>query len=349
MRVSMRPRMRVDIPIGGPRSGCGSKRGRARTAIRAGFALLVLAQLGLGLAVETVKPEWRDPEYGHRIRQVRDSNPRIIAVGSSRTLMGLRPDATGLDVYNFGQTGAGPLQLFLTASRILDDGAKPDALLIELFPAALVGNGTAEDTIEAWGPRWSRGDVRRLAPFTNDPAKLEHEWMRQRVAPWHTLRFPLLNHLRPDWLPASKRLDFQWTNMDRRGWLKYPVEQVPDEDRARLTEKAGESYRAQLANYAIGDASDRALRAIVERCRREGIRVAFYLMPEGPAFASWYPPGATAAFRTYASTLNAPVFDSADGFAEGEFADSHHLLPSGAARFSRRLADEHLARFLQPE
>lgn len=214
-------------------------------------------------------------------------------------------------------------------------------LLVELFPAALVGNGPAEEMIDAWGPRWSRGDVHRLAPFADDPAKLEREWLRQRLAPWHSLRFPLLNHIRPDWLPASKRLDFQWVNMDRRGWLKYPVDQVSDSERARLTEKAGESYRKQLANYAIGEVSDRALRAIVERCRRDGIRVAFYLMPESATFASWYPPGAMEKFRTYAATLDAPVFDSAGGFAETEFADCHHLLPAGAVRFSRRLAEEH--------
>jgi hypothetical protein len=342
MKLSFRPHLRANIPMPAMRSVRGSVRRRARIAILLGIALLSLAQLGLGLAVETVKPEWRDPEYGHRIKQVRELQPKMIAVGSSRTLMGLSPEATGLDVYNFGQTGAGPLQLFLTASRILDGGAKPDAILIELFPAALVGNGPAEEMIEAWGPRWNHGDVRRLAPFADDPAKLEREWLRQRVAPWHSLRFPLMNHIRPDWLPHTKRQDFQWANMDRRGWLKYPTEQVTDAERARLTEKAGESYRRQLANYTIGDVSDRALREIVERCRRDGIRVAFYLMPESETFASWYPPGAMAAFRRYAASLDAPVFDSADGFAESEFADSHHLLPSGAARFSHRLASEHL-------
>jgi hypothetical protein len=38
----------------------------------------------------------------------------------------------------------------------------------------------------------------------------------------------------------------------------------------------------------------------------------------------------------------APVLDSSVGFEESEFADSHHLLPAGAARFSRKLANEHL-------
>lgn len=345
MRVTYRPLFRAFIPNANPRprTGGGSKRGRARNSLFAGALIVLAAQLGLGFAVETVKPEWRDPEYGHRIRQVRESKPRIIAVGSSRTLMGLSPRDMDLPVYNFGQTGAGPLQILLTVFRILDDGVKPDFLLIELFPAALVGNGPAEEMIEAWGPRWSHGDVRRLAPYANEPAKLERAWARNRVAPWHALRFPIVNHIQPNWLPMSKRLDFQWTNMDRFGWLRYPTESVPDAERERLTAKAGESYRHQLANYAIGPMSDRALRDVAERCRTDGIRLAFYLMPEGPAFSSWYPPGAYAVFQEYAGKLSretgVPVFDASTGFGEAEFADSHHLLPSGAARFSRKLAN----------
>jgi hypothetical protein len=218
-------------------------------------------------------------------------------------------------------------------------------VLLELFPAALVGNGPAEEMIEAWGPRWNRGDVQRLAPYADDASKLERAWLGQRIAPCFTQRFAIMNHVLPRWVPAAKRQDFMWNDMDSRGWLKYPVEQLPDADRERLTAKTAESYRKQLANDSIGGMSDRSLRDAVARCRASGIRVAFHLMPEGPAFTSWYPPGAEKRFRDYAATLDAPVFDSTAGFSESEFADSHHLLPGGAIRFSRKLAEEHLAGF----
>jgi len=364
MKLSLRPFARAFIPIPSLRPAPSrSKRGRARNAILAGCLLILAAQLGLGVAVETVKPEWRDPEYGHRIRQLRElqrshpNRPRAVAVGSSRTLMGLSPRDMGFPeeqgsplVYNFGQTGAGPLQILLTVLRILDDGVKPDVLLIELFPAALVGDGPADVMIESWGQRWNAGDLRRLEPYADDPSKLARSWVHHRVAPWHALRFPLMNHWQPTWLPVSKRLDFQWTNMDSRGWLRYPSESVPAAERERLTEKAGESYRRQLAHYAIGAMSDRALLDIAARCRRDGIRLAFYLMPESPEFASWYPPGAFDVFGDYASRLSretgAPVFDSSTGFTEEDFADGHHLLPAGAARFSRKLAAEHFAKLM---
>jgi hypothetical protein len=335
------------------------RRRSARSAVLLGLAAILAAQAGLSLAVETVKPEWRDPEYGHRIKQLEQlhrthpDRPLVVAVGSSRTLMGFDPAAMGFPnapgsplVYNFGQTGAGPLQILLTACRILDDGVKPACVLIELFPAALVGDGPAEGMMETWGPRWNAGDLRRLAPYAGEPFALARCWASQRIAPWHSLRLPLMNHWQPNWVPTRNRLDFQWKNLDAFGWLAYPAAAIPDAERARLTAAAGQSYRKQLAHYSIGAMSDRALRDIVARCRREGVAVAFYIMPEGPAFVSWYSPGAKEVFRNYAARLaretGAPVYDSSDGFGEADFADSHHLLPAGAVRFSKRLADEHL-------
>ena len=364
MRVTFRPPWRAILPVPTFRPRSGSRQSRARTATLFGFAVILAAQIGLGLAVETVKPEWRDPEYGHRIKQLRQlhaehpDRPLVVAVGSSRTLMGLSPLDTGFAdepgsplVYNFGQTGAGPLQLLFTVLRILDDGVKPEFLLVELFPAALVGDGPAESLIETWGPRWNAGDLHRLEPYAEDPTRLTRTWASQRVAPWYSLRFPLMNHWQPNWLPMAKRQDFMWKNLDPRGWLAYPTLIVPDVERERLTEKAGESYRKQLANFAVGAMSDRALRDIAARCRREGIKLAFHVMPEGPAFASWYSPGVKDRFRTFAAKLSqetgVPVFDSSEGFAESEFADSHHLLPAGAARFSKKLANEKLRAWLR--
>ena len=65
--------------------------------------------------METVRPEWRDPEYGYRIQQLTEmesqsaERPLVLVFGSSRTQMGIAPAAMGLAdepgsplVYNFG-------------------------------------------------------------------------------------------------------------------------------------------------------------------------------------------------------------------------------------------------------
>ena len=321
--------------------------------------LVVLAQIGLSVALETVRPEWRDPEYGHRLTQLRalraahPGRPLVAAVGSSRTQMGLSPAATGFPdepgsplVYNFGQAGAGPLRQHLTLLRLLDAGVKPDYLLVEFFPAALAADGPAEAQLAEHLPRLGHADLGRLEPYTADPAALRRAWAANRLAPWHAYRRVLLSHWWPRSLPPGQQLDYQWAALDPFGFTPYPRE-VSAADRAAALARTGDEYAGRLAGLRVGAASDRLVRDLVARCRAEGIPVALYLMPESPAFAGWYAPATRAAVAAYLPALGVPVFDAADGFAEDEFADGHHLLPAGAARFSRRLADEHLHRWVK--
>lgn len=313
----------------------------------------------MAVAVETAVPQWRDPEYGHRLKQVRHwkatcpDRPLVVALGTSRTEMGLSPadmgfaDAAGSPVvYNFGLAGAGPLHQYLTFRRLLDDGERPDFLLIELFPAALVADGPAEVQVARWVPRLGAGDLRRLEPYCENPAALRRAWADTRSNSWYSLRETLMSHWLPGWLPWPKRVDFRWSRLDEHGWLPYPFEVVPEADRRKGVEKAHQEYAVALAHHRVGAATDRALREVLSRCRGAGIPAAFYLMPEGPAFAGWYTPETRASVVAFRAAIGrdygVPVFDAAGGFAEDEFADSHHLLRSGAARFSRKLADEYV-------
>ncbi|MBX9623542.1 MAG: DUF1574 domain-containing protein [Gemmataceae bacterium] len=333
-----------------------SPRHRARSALVLGFCLIVVAQIGLTAAVETVRPQWRDPEYGHRLHRLRElraahpDRPLVVAIGSSRTQMGVSPADMGLAdepgspvVFNFGQAGAGPLHQLLTVRRLLDAGVKPDYLLVEFFPGALVVDGPAEDVMRAWGPRLGLGDARRLGPYCADADALRRRWAADRLAPWHSLRLSLMSHWRPRWVAWPQRLDFQWEMMDRWGFTAYPIDPVPEAKRADGLRLAREQYAPYLGAYRIGATSDRALRDLLGLCRAEGIPAALYLTPEGPEFRAWYAAetrGAVAAYRAgLAAEFGVPVWAAGDDFGEDQFADGHHLLRAGAARFSRRLAD----------
>src|SRR5262249_34719864 len=257
------------------------------------------------------------------------------------------PDEPGSPlVYNFGQAGAGPLQALLTVLRLLDAGVKPDSLLVELFPAALAADGPAEQAFARILPRLSLADVRRLEPYCADPVALRRGWAGHRVNSWYAHRLSLMSHWQPGWLPWQHRLTFQWDQMDRFGFTPYPHEVMPLGEREKGIESVHRQYAATLANCRIGAMSDRAIRDLVARCCAEGIPVAFYLMPESPAFRSWSTAEVRATVAAYRDTLTrelgVSVFDAADGFAEEEFADGHHLLRHGAARFSARLAAEHV-------
>lgn len=335
-----------------------SRSRRAVAGLRWGAFAVGVALFGMALAVETVKVDWRDPEYGHRLKQLRalqtahPGRPLVVALGSSRTQMGFHPTAMGFPdepgsplVYNFGQSAAGPLRQLLTFRRLRDAGIKPDFVLVELFPMAVTADGPAERQLRDYAPKLGAADLRRLAPYCDDVGSLWREWAANRAASWHSLRLSLMSHWQGGWLPWQKRVSFQWEQLDPRGWTPFPIENVTAERRADGTAKASKEYAERLTNWRVGASSQRALRDLVERCRTDGVGVAFYLMPEGPAFRTWYASATRAAVDEYVEGVRrdlAPVFDATDGFAEHEFFDSHHLLRTGAARFSKRLADEHL-------
>src|SRR5262245_42128245 len=98
---------------------------RRRAELAWCLAGFVAVQLALAAGVERLWPAVRDPEFGTRERLLRDrlaeaaGRPLVLALGSSRTLMGL--DARRLSeapadgggraplVFTFGVGGSGPL------------------------------------------------------------------------------------------------------------------------------------------------------------------------------------------------------------------------------------------------
>lgn len=331
-------------------------RSRAKYSVLAGITCVVLGTLGLNVVLDTVKSEWRDPEYGHRVKELRTltARPLVVALGSSRSQMGFSPTHLGLGdgpdaalVYNLSQAGCGPIQELMNLKRLLADGVTPDFVLVEILPPALAGDAPPERLIPP--AKLAYADLDRLEPFADDSATLRGNWLRERLAPWHTYRLNLLCHWGVgSWLPWQARQDFLWKQMKPHGWMPYFFAEVSPEKRADGQAKARAQYVPYFADYRIAPRPERAYRDLVELCRERGIRVAFYVMPESPVFRSWYPPHVQQAFAEYAATLGVPVFD-ASAWLDDElmFADGHHLMRHGAEAFSRRFGAECLAPWLR--
>ena len=318
---------------------------RARAALVIGAATFATAVIALALTVETVKPEWRDPEYGHRLKQLhalRAANPArplVLAVGSSRTQMGVSPAAVGTPdalVYNFGQSGAGPLRMHLTVERLAAEGVVPDVLLVEFFPAAFAHDGPAEEQLKELTARLSFADVRRVEPFAADAGALRRRWAGERLRSWHALRLVLMSHAQPNWLPWRDRLDFQWTLTDPLGFAPYPHDTVSEPDRDRGVKRVRDQYAGLMSDFKIGAMSDHVFRDLLERCRGRGVRVVVFRTPEGPSFRALAAP-AEPAVRAYLAGVGVPLIEPTGDYAETDFADGHHLLRPAAERFSRQL------------
>jgi hypothetical protein len=328
-------------------------RRQGRRAVGACFAVFALTQLALSVVAESAHPDWRDPAFGARLLRLRErrreraGRPLVLALGSSRVENGFRPDALGLPddgpwAFNFGQPGAGPLLQWLTFQRLRAAGIRPDRLLIEMAPALLAESRTLADSVHA--ERLGVAELIALAPGPSAATALGPRWLESRLAPIHAWRFVLMSRLAPTFLPWSNRLDYLWDGLDAFGAVALPPEIAEPEAHARGVRRAAAEYRDLLAHFAIAPEADRALRRLLDDCRRSRTPVLLVLMPEAGLFRAWYPPPALAAIDDYLADLRrefgVPVLDARTWIADPDFYDGHHLLPAGAAAFSRRLGRE---------
>jgi len=320
-----------------------------------------LLTLGVAATAETVKPEWRDPEFGHRLHQVRQrqhkrpNQPLVLVFGSSRAQMSVSPHAMGFPdepgsplVYNFGYRGAHPLGVYLQTVRVLDAGIKPAAVLVMISAIESKIDGNAEDQFPKWGLRLSSADLQRFAPYTKDPAVFRQDLTAARRDPWSARREAMMSDFLPDWQLTVVRYAHEgWEKMDRYGFTPYPVDRpLPEDYRRQIWEQIRQEHSYAINTCPTGRMSDRAMRDLVSRCRAEGIAVAMVWAPESPAYRSTYSPAGWAGVEAYTRTLTAElgvaVFQAPDHLEETDFADGVHMLPDGAAKYSRWLADQHL-------
>jgi hypothetical protein len=96
--------------------------------------------------------------------------------------------------------------------------------------------------------------------------------------------------------------------------------------------------------YRIHAAGDRALRELIELCRRHGIQPALFMMPEASGLRAIYAPETCLRVQHYLEDLQrayqVAVIDMRAWSADSDFADGFHLLRSGAWKFSQRFGRE---------
>jgi len=334
---------------------------RARSTVLLGFAAVVLAQGALALAVETIRPHWRDPEFFHRQQNLLKMaawdarhgtrKPVVVVLGSSRPEMGLSPDhvCEGFGenaplVFNCSQSGCQPVGQRINLARLLDAGMVPDFVLIEVFPPGLAHEEPLDYEIPI--SRIGVRDLARMSPYLGEHVRTYGRWLAARAASWHALRIDLLAHAGlAGWTKPEVREEFLWTDMKANGWGPFYPASWPTEVRERRLAIVREVCGKVLSNFWVNPHVAQAHRDLLDECRSRGIRSALFLMPESPAFRAIYPPVARAMIRDYLTKLSAefgtPVFDGTAWIDdEAAFMDGHHLLGPAAEAFSTRLGRE---------
>jgi hypothetical protein len=326
-------------------------------------AAIAALHLGLSVALETVLPQLRDPDYGYRLVRARAAQrqypdrPLIAVFGTSRTQNAIDPSAMAFPpapgvplVFNFGQAGAHPVHIPLALQRLRDDGLTPAAVLVELFPATLASPVPCDGLFFDSAARLTAADVHALVPYLSHPETIRRRWVESRANSWYTYRSVVIDHLDPEWHPWDRRSSPQWLEMDRLGFRPYRMRAGADDCRLEKLARSRAAHESNLHAASVSPAADRAIRALIADCRDTETPLAFFFAPESPEFRSWYSPEWRSAVAAYARTLReefgCPVFDAPEFFTESDFADGHHMLPRAAAAYSSWLAERHLRPWL---
>jgi Protein of unknown function (DUF1574) len=314
-----------------------------------GVAGFVAVQLLLGLLIDQAWPGVRDRVYADQLRQIRHLQaeepdaPLVVALGSSRTMMGLQATRLHLTadgqpalVYNCARPGCGPMFQLLTMQRLLADGVRPRKVLVEIMPCFFnQQEGTMLDE-RCLDPATLQGhEVVRVRRFANNPWRLVKHWGLGRVLPCYRFGVEMEQQLPIETASAA---------VDRnRGWQTLHAETTP-EARKSMTDVALGQYRDGLTDFHLANKPVRAVHDLLALCWRNGVEVAVVVPPEGTTFRALYVPATFPVMAAFLAHLQrecgAPVIDAREWIADEEFWDSHHLRPSGAVQFTDRLGSE---------
>ena len=338
-------------------------------ALAVGAALVIAIQVGTGLAIQTEQLPLRDPIYFDKLDLLRKhaaffpgsqaSQERpvtLLLIGSSRTLNAINARAasgyltpslgTPVEVFNFGQAGAGPVTNAVYVRRLMQDGVKPDFALIEVHPVFLAGQ--RPDPPEA---RW-------LLPFRLRPDELPvvramgfpvetpaTHGPRGLIAPFFEYRFLILDRYAPFLLMSNSRLN-GGHETDDRGFARLQ-DSVTLRAKAHLTGLAHAQYADYLPGFRPNGVGVTAVRDMLDRCRAAGWNSALMLMPESSAWLKWYDPRGLSELDDVMAALGreygVPVFDARTWVPDELSVDGHHLTGPGADCLTGRLSREALA------
>jgi hypothetical protein len=275
----------------------------------------------------------------------------IIMLGSSRTLNALhgrvieKELTTNLNnpflVHNFGMPGAGPAIGYVNLKRLLEQGVRPQLLLVEITPMLLNSRKSVKGEHEFVDPkRLLAQETAELAPYGWQPAKSEG-W--DRIAPsWYEFRETCTRGLADHWSPAGPQ-----ANVPVDAW-GYSANWMRAGEAARRLghHKARKGFEDAFSEWEAGGAPIEIFRLLLARCRREQIPVALAMMPEGPSAQGWYPADARARVRAFLDAFPAsedvPLIDAWSWLDDDDFSDGHHANLEGATKFSTRIVREYL-------
>ena len=339
----------VDVPA---RPTKPSRRKSARTTVLAFAFVLLASNFGLSFSMDSLFAQLRDPEYGRRLSHWKaraaenPGRPMVLCLGSSRTAMGLRPDIPNAVadrplLFNGAIVGSGPVMQVMALRRWLHDGIRPDAVVLEYWPAFMREDGPYLEELRIDKHRLLKQDIPFIRDYFGAHESTEVTMRQIRRKPWYEHRLRIVSQIVPGWLTYDRRLDGGWHKLDGWGWLPGYDEDPPEAERTLRLKLSTGYYEPLFRDFCISPIADRATRELIETCQSRGIPVSLLWLPESTEFRSWYTPAAKRIGDEYLAKIRAeygvPLIDARDWVPDPQIADGFHMTQNGAAIFSEKI------------
>lgn len=335
----------------------GRVRGRARAAVVAFGVAFVALQAAFHYPVAEVLPQVRDAHFGRKLARLRGlaaartGRPLVVATGSSLTELGLCPAvmpgqaAGGPVCYNLAMSNCGAVVHLLALRRILDDGVRPDLVLVEVSPRFLYPQYNEVYDGDLLPPaRVGPADLPHLARYLPDPAGYRARWREKQYLPWWSYRGNIQVWAHPSGVPNHQHAATYKT--DEWGW-RLPPPGFNEAHAGYHLNGGGDRLRAYYKHFFSFPPDPRLGFAYLEMaalCRARGVPYQLVVVPESSFLRDACPADARHPFGHLLDHLRrdygAAVVDARDWVPDDEFSDGSHVLPGGAARYSQRLEKE---------
>lgn len=308
-------------------------------------------------------PQIHDGEFGAKLGALRSliaSKPKdapcVVMVGGSLTSWGFNPSAlTGVDVhspqgpvvYNFGINNARTLVQLLCVRRVLEDGIRPDMMIVDTYVWDFNTRANAMDG-EVFFPnvRLQEQDLDVLRRYDPKAHQRIQEWRQLHFTPWFSYRQNAQRYFLPTWCSPTARQVMYWESMDPNGWEYFPAyassqRQVPQ---AKVVDGAKLCTVWMNTDPLDDETFPRAYREMADACHKAKVPILFVRMPETAAMRAGFSPAVRARldgfFAELASRDGVQVADARDWAPDDGFVDGFHLDASGSTRFTQRLERE---------
>ncbi len=323
------------------------------------------AQLALVVALgywhPTLTESWKSHKWEQlrRLQESEPDRPLLLMLGSSRTddafhasrLNGLPgPGGKPWVAYNFGVPMVGPLRENLYLAQLLEAGIRPRLLLVEFLPIFLNESHKHFISEENWAvPHFmTLPELLHLWPYLDHPRQIGRHWLEARLAPWYAMRSDLCRLAKQNLCDEKNRSpvveEAGWNFWKHDDWGFRQPRPFGIEEHLRGWMGTHGTFFPTLQGLRVGSGPLRAIRDLLDRCRREGIPVVLVFMPESAQFRSWYCPQGLAEARRLFQELSreygADAIDASDWVADIDFRDGHHVQGKGAHVFTTRLIEE---------